>query len=332
MKPAEVSFHVRLAAQSCSPPFPADEAVAKVRSAVERAIRKERNLSKEIEDFVRVTEGYFSVNDVYSMLQIVTKEDKALTRVALHRLSGDKFIESTGTKDGVYRRIMRDLVPIKLGQPTQPPLDLILPFGLHELVYTYPGNIIVVAGAPDAGKTAFCLDLVEKNQNRFTINYFNSEMGETELCNRLLMHRDIPMEDWKFNAYERSDHFDDVIEPDAINIIDFLEVTNEFYRVAEEISAVHKKLAGHNGIAVMCIQKNKGSDMGRGGSFSMEKPRLYLAMDSGRVKIVKAKNWVDSHRNPNGLIKEFKLVGGASFYDETGWARQEDLPDKHFGL
>ena len=332
MNPAEAAFYVSAAARACDPPFPEDEAISKVRSAVDRAVRKERNLTKEIEDYVDLTMGYFSLNDIHSALQLLTKEDKALTSVVLHRLVETKIVERMENKNGVFRRIMRDVVPIKIGRPEEKPLDLIMPFGLHELVHTYPTNVIVVAGAPDSGKTAFCLDFIEKNQDRFAIKYFNSEMGETELNSRLILHRDMPIEDWRFQAFERSDHFDDVIGPDDINIIDYLEITTEFYRVAQEISSIHKKLSGHRGIAIVCIQKNRGTDMGRGGTFSMEKPRLYLAMDYGRVKIVKAKNWVNTQKNPNGLIKEFRLHGGASFEETSGWIHQDDLPQKNFGL
>lgn len=330
MNPEEATVYVSIAAKHCTPPMSAIDAAAKVKSAVERGIRKERNISKEIEDFVRVTEGYFNVKDIYGMLQIVTKEDKALTRVVLHRLVQAGEIERDGKKDGVYRRIMRDIVPIILKAPTDPPIDIALPFGLEELVHIYPGNIIVVAGAPDSGKTAFCLDLIEKNHNKLPIHYFNSEMGDTELCTRLSLHKDTPMDAWKFCAYERSEHYDDVIVPDAINIIDFLEISDNFYKVADEISSIHRKLIGGKGIAVICLQKNRGTDMGRGGTFSMEKPRLYLAMDPGRIKIVKAKNWVYAHRNPNSLIKEFKLLAGATFIETSDWHKENELPRRIF--
>jgi hypothetical protein len=315
----EAAAAVMMVAQKCKPPFPAAEAMAKVQSAVERAMRKERNISKEIEDLVRITRGYFTITDIIQSLQLITKEERNNTRVILHRLVESGLIERESRREGVYRRVERDLVPMTFSATTIPPMSLNMPFGLHTLVDTYPGNVIVVAGSPNAGKTAFCLDFVEKNQDDYTIHYFNSEMGDEELKNRLMMHRDKPMNEWKFNAYERSDHFADVICPNDINIIDFLEITTEFYRIGEEISAIHKKLMGNKGIAIVCIQKAFGTDMGRGGTFSMEKPRLYLAMDGGKVKIVKGKNWADPMRNPNGLCKFFKLVGGAEFIETSDW-------------
>ena len=315
----EATAAVMMVAQKCKPPFPAAEAMAKVKSAIERAMRKERNISKEIEDLVLITRGYFTITDVTQALQLVTKEERNNTRVILHRLVESGFIEREAKRDGVYRRVERDLVPMTFSRTAIPPLSLTMPFGLHNLVDTYPGNVIVVAGSPNAGKTAFCLDFVEKNQDNYTIHYFNSEMGDEELKNRLMMHRDKPLDTWKFNAYERSDHFADVICPDDINIVDFLEITTEFYLIGKEISDIHKKLMGHKGIAIVCIQKNFGTDMGRGGTFSLEKPRMYIAIDGGKVKVVKGKNWADPMRNPNGLCKFFKLVGGAEFVETSDW-------------
>ena len=72
----------------------------------------------------------------------------------------------------------------------------------------------------------------------------------------------------------------------------------------------------------MCLQKNPGAEAGLGGFRSMEVARLALAVDHGRVKITKAKNYCDE--NPNGLIKNFKLVDGCQIIDRHGWYREEE--------
>jgi len=53
-------------------------------------------------------------------------------------------------------------------------------------------------------------------------------------------------------------------------------------------------------------------------------------MDSGTIKIVKAKNWVDSHTNPNGLTKTFKLLHGATFIETSGWVDAAEAPKRIF--
>ena len=60
------------------------------------------------------------------------------------------------------------------------------------------------------------------------------------------------------------------------------------------------------------------------GARSIEKARLYLALEPGKCTIRKAKIFRRKDRNPNGLSIAFKIVGGARFVtDEKGWRREE---------
>ena len=45
----------------------------------------------------------------------------------------------------------------------------------------------------------------------------------------------------------------------------------------------------------------------------MEKPRLYLSMDAGKLKVVKAKLHKIEGVNPNGWEFEFRLAAGCRF-------------------
>jgi hypothetical protein len=46
-------------------------------------------------------------------------------------------------------------------------------------------------------------------------------------------------------------------------------------------------------------------------------------MDSGKIKIVKGKNWATEGRNPNGLELRFRLVQGCRFIPDNGWEKSE---------
>ena len=117
--------------------------------------------------------------------------------------------------------------------------------------------------------------------------------------------------------------FSTAIRPEGLNIIDFLEIHDEFYKVGALIKDIFDKLT--TGLAVIAIQKNKGRDEGLGGQRSLEKPRLYMAMEPGKLKIVKAKNWLNSTMNPNGMCMEFKLAKGCYFKGTGTWRREETL-------
>ena len=103
-----------------------------------------------------------------------------------------------------------------------------------------------------------------------------------------------------------------------MNVIDYLEIHEDFYRLGARIKEIYDRIK--KGSAVIAIQKNRNTDLGRGGIATLEKPRLYLAMKPHELTIVKGKNWA-SQANPNGLSNEFRLLNGPRF--EFGeWVRK----------
>jgi len=201
------------------------------------------------------------------------------------------------------------------------PLALKYPFAIERYFKTYPGNVIAIAGAADAGKTAFLLNFIRLNMADFSIYYQTSEMGAEELASRLSKFEGIGLQDWNFIAEERSRDFADVIRPDCINIVDYLELAGDFYMVADYLKAIHERL--NSGIAIVALQKKRGAELGRGGDFGLEKPRLYLSMDAGKLTIQKAKNWANPTVNPNRLTCEFKIVNGCQFIVTQDWHKKE---------
>jgi len=145
-------------------------------------------------------------------------------------------------------------------KPSENTVDVQYPLYLDSLFVTLPRNIIIVAGEPDSGKTALLLNFVKLNMEAFEIHYFNSEMGEMELRSRLSKFS-IPLEKWqKVHWWERSSNFADVIRPNSINVIDFLEITEGHYRIGTWIKDIHDRL--RKGIAVIAIQKNAAPTLG----------------------------------------------------------------------
>jgi len=317
MQPDYATYTLNILAVNCKPPFPLAEAQDKIKSALERAKRRERNLTQEIREWVLTTNGTFLTTEVYNGQHLTTRAEKKKAQVILGRLVEEGILERTGNKNGCYRIIDRECEDIDFLNASDTPFDIRWPFGIEALVQTMPGNIIVIAGEPNAGKTAFLLNLVKENMRQRTVYYFSSEMGPMEMRKRLGKF-DIPLNDWQFHAKERTSNFGDVIKPDAINIIDFLEVYDEFYKIGGMIKEIYDKL--DRGIAVIAIQKNRGTDYGLGGGRGLEKARLYLTMAPGKVKIIKAKNWRTTE-NPNGLERDFKLAGGCKFYTDRDWHR-----------
>lgn len=124
------------------------------------------------------------------------------------------------------------------------------------------------------------------------------------------------MEEWKnhVKVYERSRDFQDVIDPDALNIIDYLEVEDNFYLVGQTLNTIFRTL--NTGVAIIALQKKEGGAYGRGAEFSVEKARLAINIDPGIITVVKAKTWASPDRNPNGLHFGFKLADGYKFMQQ----------------
>ncbi len=272
-------------------------------------------LSDKIERFVVETSGWFSYDDLDKEFGITTPVQKDNRWHIVKRLKEAGKLESHPKNNKLYRYINTSvrLIDFKSGDK-KAALDIRYPFGIERYFKTYPGNIVVVAGSPDAGKTAFLLNVIHMNMDNFSIYYQSSEMGKDELTNRLENFEGIDIQDWNFIAEERSSDFADVIRPNCVNIIDYLELCGDFYMVAEYLKQIHDKL--EDGIAIVALQKDPKANQGRGGMFGLEKPRLYLNMDAGKIVIRKAKNWTQPAFNPNGLRLNFKLVGGCKFITE----------------
>ncbi len=289
---------------------------SKIQSAIKQNFKREKSLSEEIREHVLSTKGVFLSTDVHKNLDLSTRVHKKNCSEILRRLVSEKVIERVGQKDGQFRLIEKDFEILDLNRQEIPPLDLKWPFEIEKLTYCLPKTIVIAAGTPNSGKTAFALNFARMNMGAFKIRYLSSEMGFAEIKNRLSKF-EMPLTCWAAIEFiERQANFADLILPDAVNIIDFLEISDNFFQIADQIKKIFDSLT--TGMVLVALQKNSGQEWGRGGSFSAEKARLYLTMENGMIRIAKAKNWV-SEKNPNGLELDFKLANGCRFIPISGW-------------
>ena len=302
----------------------------KIDSAMKRAERKERNLADEVKDWICLQSGYFLSTECQQSLQLSTREDKKNLSIILKRLCDQRIIERYGERSGSFRKIETDIELINWENADDSILSLQFPFEIERLVSIMPKNILVIAGIPNAGKTAFLLNFARMNMDKWPILYFSSEMDGPELKARLKKFEG-PLKQWrKVGFYKKEEDFANALNPDGVNIIDFLEITDKFYLIAERLREYHKRL--NKGVLFVAIQKDPQKEYGRGGGLGLEKPRLYLTLDRGKLKIIKGKTWA-SEQNPEGMQIEFKLIQGAKFVDKDGWITPEkkEHQDRRYG-
>ena len=192
-----------------------------------------------------------------------------------------------------------------------------------ELVNLYNGDIFIIAGESNAGKSAMCLSIVESNMNIWECQYLSSELNGAKLKKRISLF-ETPQELWKMPAYDRHDNYHDALLPNAINIIDFLMVTDDFWKVGTQIKDIHISLRKTGGIAIIALQKDPHKEFGRGGDITRELASLYVTLSQpGRAKIVKLKDW-KMENNPNYKVCDYKLINGGKFVPTTPWHHAED--------
>jgi len=306
------------------PPMPEAEVRAKIASAMNRMGRRYGEITAALREYVESTTGVFSLQDFFRAAGIPPDLRSSKTASeALSRMVREGLIERHGERSGTFRKIDASCEEIDFRDCSYKPVEISLPLGIHELVEIYPGNMIIVAGVSNTGKTAFMIDTIARNMRRHEVYYYNSEMDGMELRKRLDAYRAVErIEDWTFRSVEIGEQIEHQIRPGEgkLNVIDYLELDSEHYRISGVIRRIHQRLDG--AVAIVAIQKRPGASVGVGGYGTIYRARLALNIDSGVCEIVKAKNW-RGIRNPNGLCRRFQLIDGWDICGIGDWFRAE---------
>lgn len=274
----------------------------------------------DIEEWIKNTTGDFHLKDILTQLDLGI-EDYGRLREAVSTACKRGIAKSLGRRDGWYRAIDKeyDILNFK-GKNPSGYFDIEYPFGLEEYVKTPRRSVAVVGGSVDAGKSAFAHNLIALNYGKYKIILFDSENSDAEIEERLSKHKGYM--DWPDDLVRsRSDDYEDVIEPDALNIIDYLEAPENLWEIRRPLRRIRDKLG--QGIAVIMLQKPEGRDLPYGKDWAKQLARVVLAMEGGMIKILKGKSWAQKDVNPVGLRWSFKLVGGEKFVNPMPLGKEE---------
>jgi len=238
----------------------------------------------------------------------------------------ERLLDRNG-RYGFYRKVETQLERMDFVNVKENAVDIWLPFDLKDYIEIIPGAIILIAGEQDSGKTTLALNIAWANRNIWDVHYFNSELGKVGLKKRILKFENTEPIQWaeKISFYSLSHDFQDFIQtgPDKLNIIDFMEVSGDQYPyVSGWIKQIHDKIIDNGAVVLICLQKPPGRDQATGGYGTLDKPRLYLALSRGRIKIVRAKDWT-TESNPRELSIDFKIVKGSELIPTTDWGKTD---------
>ena len=299
-----------------------------VHMAIERANlhwfeKSKESFAEMVKNWVVTKLRQFTLQTCYNELHLVTPAEKANCRQIISRLIKDGVLRRVGKQSGVYRYVDKKQESVDWKVASEDSVPIWLPFDLSDKVVIPPGSIILLSGSQGAGKTAVLMNIVYENMKRFECHYFSSEIGPGAFKKRISKFPYSTPDNWEVEFYQRSDNFEDVVKKGrgVLNVIDYLEIHENFWQVGEFLHNIHAALG--DSICVVALQMDPGRKMGRGGSHSLEKPELSIAINSGKATITKVREFV-GEENPNGKEYIYKLVNGCQIIKSVGWHTPKD--------
>ena len=229
----------------------------------------------------------------------------------------DKNICKPDGADGWWRPVDSSIEEIcwwdgdgTVGEP------ILLPLRLNEYCYIPVPSLIIVAGKYNAGKTAFCINVVNLNLEKWEnkLDFYVSEGAEMMKAKFQALNSYIPKPP-PFKMYRRTENFADIINPDHLSVIDYLRVNMEqSYAIGQELFQIFNKLK--SGIAVVAMQKPPGErKLAFGGAATAFEPTLYLGMDKDVIGFEKIKVPKITAHDPYITKIKFRISKGVNFID-----------------
>lgn len=276
-------------------------------------------LAAHVEVYLSNFTGSFTTKDItefigahYGIDRLPRTHQKALAKVLARHVESGRLER---TFRGGYRIIDTSLEDLDQGVgEAEYPINL--PLNLNELVYVEPKEVILVAGNTDGGKTCFAFQvgflnggaLVPPNVNPHTYKAFKNSKDYANYCGQGGFHVfhfvsemggvsfrhkfDMIGGEKAYNHYRsnvrvlkfKPASIADQIQPNSINIIDYLEPPHgDFREVVPTINAIFDKLV--NGVAVICVQMRQENPVG--GYGALWKPRLAVKLSDCRDRACK---------------------------------------------
>jgi hypothetical protein len=199
-------------------------------------------------------------------------------------------------------------------------------FDLENIVTVSAGDLIVVSGVSNAGKSSFVLNLLSENVDHHKCVLMGNEY--TTLDGKAMAkfkRRMMKMEwvDWladgkpKFDLLPVFDNYEDYIQSGKINMIDWINLEGDrLYMIGKVLESIKRKHG--DGISVVAIQKEEQSTLGRGKGFTRDLADVYITIDlygdyESRLTLGKVK---DSKCKAMGRTWGFEIVdNGAKLFN-----------------
>ena len=251
-------------------------------------------------------------------------------RVIIHRLVEMGKIRPIGERDGWYEKIC-SIQPVRWWEVDENvKFDLSFPrsyyddacFSFADKINIAPGDLIVLAGTSNAGKTTLALNFLAENIDKdYKCVLMGNEYVSLNNMPSPRFKKRLSAMNWvkwfdenlkpKFELLPVQDNFENYIQKDKLNIIDWIYLPDNVYMVGKVLQDIKGRLGKGVGIAV--LQKASNRDLGVGGQFTEYRADLYMSVDilrgwESRLTLGKVK---DSTVPLSGMSWAFSIEEGA---------------------
>ena len=316
MPTEEIQQYLMFIGSRCNPPFPEKEIYTKIQSAIKRAEVSAKGLTESVRDLIKEHEGNITITNTLQWLTNHNNpQERQKIQVIMGRMVKEGLLKKTGKRAGEYRIISKEHEVQDWKNASIESVNLVLPLGMHEAIRIVPGSILMFSGVTNTGKTSFGMNIARWNCKE-RVTYLTSEIEQDEFKGRVANYcreHNESMDDWNVELIAKFTPgvLPDLINPDGLNIIDYLEPpAGDFTQIGPLITDIHHSLK--TGIAVIAIQKKTGDEYGAGGQYIRNKAHLFCTLDQMefpvcRLKITKCKAPKHGYRNPVGLDVEYQI-------------------------
>ena len=308
-------------------------------------------LADKIREYLATCEGRnVNLKDIRTFLKIEpgSKDDQNLRTWMCTTGIKKRIVSPSGRSDGIYK-VIRKVEPVEWWRgETQEPLNFQFPkdyklrtkFGLEDYIEVFEGDLILVTGASNYGKTALVINILAENLNSFECVLMGSEYTAADGKISPKFKRRLENMSWanwmnggspRFTLLPVSEDFPDYIKPDCLNVIDWITLPGEYYLIDHVLKTSKDRIG--KGVLVAVLQKHKGAEYGEGGERTERYADVYLKIDPfgeseslltiGKVKSPKGKifnrGWVFSVVDSGANIYNIREVKKCDNCFGKGW-------------
>lgn len=285
------------------------------------------NLAGDIKKWLDNRTGCVTKREIWDEFGLVHPLDKQNLRQILHSLVKEESIYKDRYKADTYWIKEGEFQYDDLDEADEADSGLRLPLNLHDLMTVPRGSVFLLEGCTNAGKTAFCFNVLRENFATETpLRYIYSEGSKSEVALRMSSFVNIMGDDrdaWKHKlktAFFPNNHHQFILQqnPTGLTVVDYVRaVDGDFTKMGPAIDLIAES-AGQ-GFVMVCVQKKTGNAYGVGGQNNHFAPRNvfsldFVCKDNGYdfcvLTIKKCKYPRDFLNNPDGKEIHLAIRGG----------------------